>query len=74
MFSEHQEWDFKDANREQLSDDITEGSSLLNYEGGNDTVIIEDEKPKVLEPIDYEFMNGLRGIGAFCVYLCHFHN
>lgn len=23
-------------------------------------------------PIDYKFMDGLRGIGAFVVYLCHF--
>jgi hypothetical protein len=72
MFSEYQEWDQKDINRQHkpISDNITEVSSLLNYEGGTEDV----EKPKVLEPIDYEFLNGLRGIGAFCVYLCHFHN
>lgn len=36
MFSEYQEWDNKDANRrhEPIADDITEVSSLLNYEGG----------------------------------------
>lgn len=35
----------------------------------------EDEKPKgppKLPPIDYEYLNGLRGWGAFAVYLFHF--
>jgi peptidoglycan/LPS O-acetylase OafA/YrhL len=30
------------------------------------------EAPKALEPIDYKFLDGLRGIGAFIVYICHF--
>jgi len=38
MFSEYQEWDNKDTNRQHkpIADDITEVSSLLNYEGGAD--------------------------------------
>ena len=31
----------------------------------------EDEKV-VIEPINYEFLNGLRGFGALSVYLLHF--
>lgn len=30
------------------------------------------EEKIVIEPINYEFLNGLRGIGAFSVYLLHF--
>jgi peptidoglycan/LPS O-acetylase OafA/YrhL len=30
------------------------------------------EKEKAPAPIDYKFMDGLRGIGAFVVYVCHF--
>lgn len=32
----------------------------------------EDEEKIVIEPIDYEFLNGLRGIGALVVYFLHF--
>ena len=28
-----------------------------------------EKKPLDLEAIDYEYLNGLRGYGAFCVFL-----
>ena len=31
-----------------------------------------DPPEPVIEPIDYKFMDGLRGIGAFAVYINHF--
>ena len=31
-----------------------------------------EKKPLPLEPIDYEYLNGLRGWGAFAVFLFHF--
>jgi len=31
-----------------------------------------EEEKKPLEPINYAFMDGLRGIGSFAVYLHHF--
>ena len=30
------------------------------------------KEPKKIEPIDYKFLDGIRGIGAFGVYLNHF--
>ena len=30
------------------------------------------EEKVVIEPINYEFLNGLRGFGALSVYLLHF--
>lgn len=32
----------------------------------------KEEKPVKIEPIDYEFLNGLRGFGALSVYFLHF--
>jgi len=31
-----------------------------------------EKKPLDLEPIDYEYLNGLRGYGALSVYLLHY--
>ena len=31
-------------------------------------------KEVIIEPINYEFLNGLRGFGALAVYLQHFVN
>jgi hypothetical protein len=44
----------------------------LLYEGGDNTEE-KQEEPKPIRPrTSYEFMDGLRGIGAFSVYLQHF--
>ena len=32
----------------------------------------EEEKPVEITPINYEFLNGLRGFGALSVYFFHF--
>jgi peptidoglycan/LPS O-acetylase OafA/YrhL len=32
-------------------------------------MVPENKAPK---PINYKFLDGLRGIGAFIVYICHF--
>jgi hypothetical protein len=32
----------------------------------------EEEKPVEITPINYEFLNGLRGFGALSVYFLHF--
>jgi hypothetical protein len=32
----------------------------------------EEKKPVEIEPINYEFLNGLRGFGALSVYFLHF--
>ena len=32
----------------------------------------KEEKPIEIKPIDYEFLNGLRGFGALSVYFLHF--
>jgi hypothetical protein len=39
---------------------------LQGFEGG------EDLDEKKLPEIDYSYLNGLRGIGALCVYFDHF--
>jgi peptidoglycan/LPS O-acetylase OafA/YrhL len=33
---------------------------------------VEPPKPKKLRPINYEYLNGLRGWGAFAVFLFHY--
>ena len=32
----------------------------------------KEKKPKPLRPINYEYLNGLRGWGAFAVFLFHY--
>lgn len=32
----------------------------------------KEEKQEEIEPINYEFLNGLRGFGALSVYFLHF--
>ena len=37
-----------------------------------DQAMEKEKKPVKIEPIDYEFLNGLRGFGALSVYFLHF--
>ena len=41
------------------------------FEGGTDQNA-QDNAPKPPKPIDYKFMDGLRGIGAFIAYMSHY--
>lgn len=65
---ELREWDYQPTVPEEQYSPINQ--SDIEFEGGADQ---PPPAPK-LEPINYEFLNGLRGIGSFSVYLCHFHN
>ena len=76
-FEEFDEYDRQDKLRErdyqqetpEEERSLITNQSDIEFEGGAD----QPPAPK-LEPINYEFLNGLRGIGSFSVYLCHFHN
>jgi hypothetical protein len=46
--------------------------SYLKYEGGDREQKQGEDKPPPLKPINYKFLDGLRGFGAFAVYLNHF--
>jgi hypothetical protein len=69
------EWDCQQEIPEEEHSLITNQSSdydfqhAYDFEGGAD-----EPAPPKLEEIDYSFLNGLRGVGSFSVYLCHFHN
>jgi hypothetical protein len=56
---------------EDRADEKDEVNESLLFEGG-----IQDQEAKkqpiVRKVIDYKYMDGLRGIGAFAVYLHHF--
>lgn len=42
---------------------------MAEYEGGDAT---EPSVKRVRERLNYSYMDGLRGLGAFAVYLTHF--
>ena len=62
------EWDYHQQETPEEEYSLITNKSDYDFEGG------DDQPPAPLEPINYEFLNGLRGIGSFSVYLCHFHN
>ena len=52
---------------------FSEQESLLAYDGGDQqNPEKKPEEPKPPVPISYHFLDGLRGFGAFSVYLSHF--
>ena len=59
----------RDQSKDPEKENLLEGGGVEPVPAAAPVQVVQ---PAQLEMLDYEFLNGLRGWGAFAVYLFHF--